>query len=159
MTETVITSKGIVAVSTFTKEDSLKKSIKDLPSDIYKNLQNFNEDIIFISKVKPIKENTIADVLKEFLENNSNYKDKLIFSQSGILSIIKVMGNINEGLSIVNDEKENLIKAGFKNIIWNLRMSKVSGNGDYFIYNNAKGENFIRENTGDNDFKIINRVS
>lgn len=159
MTETIVTSKGVIGVSTYTREDSTKKVIKDLPADIFYNLKNFNSDIVVIIKVKAKESFTMSDALKDFVENNTDYKDKLIFAQAGILTVMKVQAKISEGLVTLNDEKNGLIQSGFKNIIFNKRMSKVSANGDYFIYNNKAGKDFIKENLGDNDSKIINRVS
>ena len=159
MTETIVTTKGVIGASTYTKEDSKSKIIRDLAADIFYNLPEFKDDIVVIIKVKAKEGSTMSECIKEFVETNKDYKDKLIFAQAGILTVMKVQAKISEGLNILNDEKNGLIQAGFKNIIFNRRMSKTSANGDYFIYNNKAGKDFIKKNLGDNDSKIINRVS
>ena len=147
---------GRVKVFVYSKKQVDKmKFTRSLISDIYRNIENFDTKIIWIYKVTPNKNHTIADVLKEYAEKYIQSKS-LFFTQAGTLNMITASDMTTDGIKIIDQEAQYLESAGFINIWWNRCMGKSYGNNDIFIYPNEGANKFINDNLGTD--KIISRV-
>lgn len=128
---------------------------KKLIYDIYHNT-NFDKDICIIVKVIPKDNNSISDVIKEYISKSWG-NNTLLIAQAGTLSMIPEMAKINDGINAINSEREELYEAGFYNIILN-QIARTCGNPELFIYMNDLSKKFIENNIGTNeDNKLINR--
>ena len=147
---------GRVKVFVYSKKQVDKmKFTRSLISDIYRNIENFDTKIIWIYKVTPNNNHTIADVLKEYVEKYIQSKS-LFFAQAGTFNMIIASNMTTDGIKIIDQEAQYLESAGFINIWWNRCMGKSYGNNDIFIYPNEGANEFIDNNLGAD--KIISRV-
>lgn len=158
MTETFVLENGVVALSTYTRDDILGRRVNSLIHDLYINLPDLKEDLYLISKIRLKGTAQITDVIAKFFETKPEYKDKLVFTQAGALTIMKASDKITTRIDEITEERSKLFAAGFRNVVFNRRMAESYTISDYFIYDNANSKEFINKNTGDNNTSIIART-
>ncbi len=157
--EKINLKNGSIKICKYEPKDKFNQVLKSVIRDIY-SFTDFTKNINYIFKVNCNSNNTIVEVLKEYIETKWD-KDSLIITQAGTLSPIPEAGNIIDGLESIRLERELLYKADFYNIIFNRVAINSFGNSDLFIYyNNDKiADDFIKNNIGENeDGKLINRL-
>ena len=146
---------GKVKVRIYTREDLTSgKRIRGVIKDIYTNLENFNEPIIWIDDLILAKGKTITDVLNEYTEKYGD--ESFIMCQAIFVFRDKPTGPIEEGITFISTVVSFIIDAYFHRILFNRCMSHSYGVPDFYIYSNDKTEKWIKENMGEG--KIIKSV-
>ena len=135
--------------------------LRGLITDIFNNLPEFSTDIVFIIKASAKEGYTITDILSSFMKKSGYVRKSLVFTQAGILSNVpeSVEIKISDGVKMIDVERKYIKDAGFKNIIFNRRMSLTFGNPEIFIYKNSISDEFINSNMGTDEKYIIRRVN
>ena len=146
---------GKIKVRTYTREDLTSgKRIRGVIKDIYTNLENFNEPIIWIDDVTPVKGKTITDVLNEYTEKYG--EESFIMCQAGYVTSDKHSGLIEEYTTFISTMVSFVLDAYFYRVLFNRCMPHSYGVPDFCIYSNDKTEDWIKNNMGEG--KIIKSV-
>lgn len=150
---------GKVRLIVYTREyvESAEKYVRSVVKDIYANLPDFNEPIVWIQKLVVTKKGkTVADVLDEYTEKYG--EDAFIMCQAGQLVAIPDINHIDP--SELNHHIDSMIgyalEAYFYRILLNRCMGHSFGYSDLCIYSNDKTEQWIEDNSGSD--KIIKGV-
>ena len=148
---------GKVRVFIYTREyvESTGGYIRGVIRDIYANLPDFNEPIVWIQNLVVTKEEkTVADVLSEYTEKYG--EDAFVMCQAGQLT--RDIDKYRDGdlTTYINSMIGNALDAHFYRILFNRGMGQSFGAFDYCIYSNDKTEQWIKDNTGPD--KIIKSV-
>lgn len=148
---------GKVRVFIYTREyvESTGGYIRGVIRDIYANLPDFNEPIVWIQNLVVTKEEkTVADVLSEYTEKYG--EDAFVMCQAGQLT--RDIDKYRDGdlTTYINSMIGNALDAYFYRILFNRGMGQSFGAFDYCIYSNDKTEQWIKDNTGPD--KIIKSV-
>ena len=141
---------GKVRAIVYTREyvESTEKYVRGAIRDIYANLPDFNEPIVWIQNLVVTKEEkTVADVLREYTEKYG--EDAFVMCQAGQLTRDIQLHKIDSMVGYALD-------AYFYRILFNRCMGQSFGAFDYCIYSNDKTEQWIEDNTGPD--KIIKGV-
>ena len=154
-TSTYELESGKVKVRTYTREDLTSgKRIRGVIKDIYTNLEDFNEPIIWINYVTPVKGKTITDVLDEYTEKYG--EESFIMCQAICVTSEKPAGLIEEHTTFISTILSSVLEAYFYRVLFNRCMSRSYGVPDFCIYSNDKTEDWIKDNMGEG--KIIKSV-
>lgn len=154
-TSTYELESGKIKVRTYTREDLTSgKRIRGVIKDIYTNLENFNESIIWIDDVTPAKDKTITDVLDEYTEKYG--EEAFVMCQAGCVTSDKPAGLIEEHTTFISTMVSFVLEAYFYRVLFNRCMSHSYGVPDFCIYSNDKTEDWIKDNMGEG--KIIKSV-
>lgn len=146
---------GSIRVCTYIRQDAFSnKRIRFVIQDIYQKLIDFNEPIIWIESVDPIKGKTPADVLDEYTEKYG--EDAFVMCRASTLMDIKECGFVKDHTEFMNSMIGYALEAYFYRILFNRRMSRSYTISDICIYSNIKTEDWIKENMGED--KIIKSV-
>lgn len=125
-------------------------------SDIYNNISDFNEDIDRLVFLSGTNDKTIQEVINELVESYTN-KDTLLFAEADVLSNIKASDSTINGKKKINDMRKILTSAKFDRLILNRCMSNSYGNDCIYLLHNHHGEDWIKNNIGEN--KIIKAIN
>ena len=154
-TSTYELESGKIKVRTYTREDLTSgKLIRGVIKDIYTNLGNFNEPIIWIDDVTPAKGKTVTDVLDEYTEKYG--EEAFIMCQAGLITFDKPVGLIEERTTFISTMVSFVLEANFYRVLFNRCMAHSYGAPDFCIYSNDKTEDWIKDNMGEG--KIIKSV-
>ena len=154
-TSTYELESGKIKVRTYTREDLTSgKLIRGVIKDIYTNLGNFNEPIIWIDDVTPAKGKTVTDVLDEYTEKYG--EEAFIMCQAGWITFDKPVGLIEERTTFISTMVSFVLEANFYRVLFNRCMAHSYGAPDFCIYSNDKTEDWIKDNMGEG--KIIKSV-
>lgn len=154
-TSTYELESGKIKVRTYTREDLTSgKLIRGVIKDIYTNLEHFNEPIIWIDDVTPVKGKTVTDVLDEYTEKYG--EEAFIMCQAGWITFEKPVGHIEEHTTFISEMIGFVLEAYFYRVLFNRCMSHSYGAPDFCIYSNNKTEDWIKDNMGEG--KIIKSV-
>ena len=146
---------GKIKVRTYTREDLTSgKRIRGVIKDIYTNLENFNEPIIWIDDVILAEGKTITDVLDEYTEKYG--EESFIMCQAICVTSEKPAGLIEEHTTFISTILSSVLEAYFYRVLFNRCMSHSYGVPDFCIYGNDKTEDWIKDNMGEG--KIIKSV-
>lgn len=151
-TSTYELESGKIKVRTYTREDLTSgKRIRGVIKDIYTNLENFNEPIIWIDDVILAEGKTITDVLDEYTEKYG--EESFIMCQAICVTSEKPAGLIEEHTTFISTILSSVLEAYFYRVLFNRCMSHSYGAPDFCIYSNDKTEDWIKDNMGEG--KII----
>ena len=154
-TSTYELESGKIKVRTYTREDLTSgKRIRGVIKDIYTNLENFNEPIIWIDDVILAEGKTITDVLDEYTEKYG--EESFIMCQAICVTSEKPAGLIEEHTTFISTILSSVLEAYFYRVLFNRCMSHSYGVPDFCIYSNDKTEDWIKDNMGEG--KIIKSV-
>lgn len=154
-TSTYELESGKVKVRTYTREDLTSgKRIRGVIKDIYTNLENFNEPIIWIDDVILAEGKTITDALDEYTEKYG--EESFIMCQAICVTSEKPAGLIEEHTTFISTILSSVLEAYFYRVLFNRCMSHSYGVPDFCIYSNDKTEDWIKDNMGEG--KIIKSV-
>ena len=154
-TSTYELESGKVKVRTYTREDLTSgKRIRGVIKDIYTNLENFNEPIIWIDDVILAEGKTITDALDEYTEKYG--EESFIMCQAICVTSEKPAGLIEEHTTFISTMVSFVLEANFYRVLFNRFMSHSYGVPDFCIYSNDKTEDWIKDNMGEG--KIIKSV-
>ena len=154
-TSTYKLESGKIKVRTYTREDLTSgKRIRGVIKDIYTNLENFNEPIIWIDDVILAKGKTITDVLDEYTQKYG--EESFIMCQAICVTPDKPAGLIEEHTTFISTILSSVLEAYFYRVLFNRCMSHSYGVPDFCIYSNDKTEDWIKDNMGEG--KIIKSV-
>ena len=154
-TSTYELESGKVKVRTYTREDLTSgKRIRGVIKDIYTNLENFNEPIIWIDDVILAEGKTITDALDEYTEKYG--EESFIMCQAICVTSEKPAGLIEEHATFISTILSSVLEAYFYRVLFNRCMSHSYGVPDFCIYSNDKTEDWIKDNMGEG--KIIKSV-
>ena len=154
-TSTYELESGKIKVRTYTREDLTSgKRIRGVIKDIYTNLENFNEPIIWIDDVILAEGKTITDVLDEYTEKYG--EESFIMCQAICVTSEKPAGLIEEHTTFISTILSSVLEANFYRVLFNRCMSNSYGVPDFCIYSNDKTEDWIKDNMGEG--KIIKSV-
>ena len=154
-TSTYELESGKVKVRTYTREDLTSgKRIRGVIKDIYTNLEDFNEPIIWIDDVILAEGKTITDVLDEYTEKYG--EESFIMCQAICVTSEKSAGLIEEHTTFISTILSSVLEAYFYRVLFNRCMSHSYGVPDFCIYSNDKTEDWIKDNMGEG--KIIKSV-
>ena len=154
-TSTYELESGKIKVRTYTREDLTSgKLIRGVIKDIYTNLEHFNEPIIWIDDVTPVKGKPVTDVLDEYTEKYG--EESFIMCQAGWITFDRPVGLIEEHTTFISTMVSFIIEAHFYRVLFNRCMSHSYGVPDFCIYSNDKTEDWIKDNMGEG--KIIKSV-
>ena len=154
-TSTYELESGKIKVRTYTREDLTSgKRIRGVIKDIYTNLENFNEPIIWIDDVILAEGKTITDVLDEYTEKYG--EESFIMCQAICVTSEKPAGLIEEHTTFISTILSSVLEAYFYRVLFNRCMSHSYGAPDFCIYSNDKTEDWIKDNMGEG--KIIKSV-
>ena len=154
-TSTYELKSGKIKVRTYTREDLTSgKRIRGVIKDIYTNLEDFNEPIIWINYVTPAKGKTVTDVLDEYTEKYG--EEAFIMCHAGWITFEKPVGHIEEHTTFISEMIGFVLEANFYRVLFNRCMSHSYGVPDFCIYSNDKTEDWIKDNMGEG--KIIKSV-
>ena len=154
-TSTYELESGKVKVRTYTREDLTSgKRIRGVIKDIYTNLENFNESIIWIADVILAEGKTITDALDEYTEKYG--EESFIMCQAICVTSEKPAGLIEEHTTFISTIFSSVLEAYFYRVLFNRCMPHSYGVPDFCIYSNDKTEDWIKDNMGEG--KIIKSV-
>ena len=154
-TSTYELESGKIKVRTYTREDLTSgKRIRGVIKDIYTNLENFNEPIIWIDDVILAEGKTITDVLDEYTEKYG--EESFIMCKAICVTSEKPAGLIEEHTTFISTILSSVLEAYFYRVLFNRCMSNSYGVPDFCIYSNNKTEDWIKDNMGEG--KIIKSV-
>ena len=154
-TSTYELESGKIKVRIYTREDLTSgKRIRGVIKDIYTNLENFNEPIIWIDDVILAEGKTITDVLDEYTEKYG--EESFIMCQAICVTSEKPAGLIEEHTTFISTILSSVLEAYFYRVLFNRCMSHSYGVPDFCIYGNDKTEDWIKDNMGEG--KIIKSV-
>lgn len=154
-TSTYELESGKIKVRTYTREDLTSgKRIRGVIKDIYTNLENFNEPIIWIDDVILAEGKTITDALDEYTEKYG--EESFIMCQAICVTSEKPAGLIEEHTTFISTILSSVLEAYFYRVLFNRCMSHSYGVPDFCIYSNDKTEDWIKDNMGEG--KIIKSV-
>ena len=154
-TSTYELESGKVKVRIYTREDLTSgKRIRGVIKDIYTNLENFNEPIIWIDDVILAEGKTITDALDEYTEKYG--EESFIMCQAICVTSEKPAGLIEEHTTFISTILSSVLEAYFYRVLFNRCMSHSYGIPDFCIYSNDKTEDWIKDNMGEG--KIIKSV-
>lgn len=154
-TSTYELKSGKIKVRTYTREDLTSgKRIRGVIKDIYTNLENFNEPIIWIDDVILAEGKTITDALDEYTEKYG--EEAFVMCQAGCVTSDKPAGLIEEHTTFISTMVSFVLEAYFYRVLFNRCMSHSYGVPDFCIYGNDKTEDWIKNNMGEG--KIIKSV-
>ena len=154
-TSTYELESGKVKVRTYTREDLTSgKRIRGVIKEIYNNLENFNEPIIWIDDVILAEGKTITDALDEYTEKYG--EESFIMCQAICVTSEKPAGLIEEHTTFISTILSSVLEAYFYRVLFNRCMSHSYGVPDFCIYSNDKTEDWIKDNMGEG--KIIKSV-
>ena len=153
-TSTYELESGKIKVRTYQRDLTSCKRIRGVIKDIYTNLENFNEPIIWIDDVTPAKGNTVTDVLDEYTEKYG--EEAFVMCQAGCVTSEKPAGLIEEHTTFISTILSSVLEAYFYRVLFNRCMSHSYGVPDFCIYGNDKTEDWIKDNMGEG--KIIKSV-
>lgn len=151
---------GKVRAIVYTREyvESTEKYVRGAIRDIYANLPDFNEPIVWIQSLVVTKEGkTVTDVLDEYTKKYG--ENAFIMCQAGQLTrdIEKYRdGKLGDMTTYINSMIGYALDAYFYRILFNRCMGHRFGAFDFCIYSNDKTEQWIKDNTGPD--KIIKSV-
>ena len=154
-TSTYELESGKIKVRTYTREDLTSgKRIRGVIKEIYTNLENFNEPIIWIDDVILAEGKTITDALDEYTEKYG--EESFIMCQAICVTSEKPAGLIEEHTTFISTILSSVLEAYFYRVLFNRCMSHSYGVPDFCIYSNDKTEDWIKDNMGEG--KIIKSV-
>lgn len=150
--EIVKVNSGQLEKLTYDRNDA-GTSAKRLIQDLYKSIQDFNSEIIFIQRVDPSEGNTIEDVIYEYMDKF--HENGIVMADPIMLDNVHHQLSNNEMLHNIEVMRGHLFNNLFMQVFFSRRFSKYNRINSCFVYGNKDGHDFVENNKGDN--KIIDR--
>lgn len=144
MKETKYLSSGKIHLLAITKKDYEERgsSIPKLSFDIYKNIQDFNNSIYYIQKVKPNYGSTPVDVIQEYV--NEYGSSIYICAEAGAINYDDYIPKTKKEIkNQVFQQRSDLFNLRFMNIVFTPTMSSICEKDDIFMYKNDITEDFM----------------